>query len=320
MPLLVISTWLLATGCMERKPSWLIASAFCLGLATLIRPITLLWPFVAALAILICYRPREAALYWVCALLPVVLWMSFIGAQTGEFGLGKSAHSMERNLYERVLRITATLPPGERDQARAAYLPAAATPADRELGALGYLKFSVAYPAASSKHLLHDATAFFAKSGVERLTIDYFALTDGAAELQDPDRGWRQQVEVHGWPHTLRFLWRTMGATLVVSLAGAAAILGLFVLALIGALHFLRRLGEIRAPGVMLGVLLIALVGYVFLFAQVLNAMQSRQRAPAEFAIVLLAAVGLGILRSRSTNRREIARRSAKEEAEIRPG
>lgn len=307
-PLFVICNWLLAKGCVERKLSWLIGSAVCLGLATLIRPITLLWPFVAALAILICYRPRQAAIYAAVAYLPVLLWMGFIGLQTGEFGLGRSDHSLERNLYGRVMRITDTLPPAERDAARAAYLPLAQRGEDRELGQLAYLRFSLAYPAASVMHLLHDATVFFFKSGVERLTIDYLALTSNPRALQDPDHGWRQQLEIHGWPYTLRYMWRALGPPLAVSLLGAAGMLALFLFALVGALHFLRRLREIRTPRVALGTLLVAVVAYIFLFSQVLNAMQSRQRAPAEFAIVLLAAVGFTTLRSRYKGRGAVAR------------
>src|SRR5690606_9587679 len=100
----------------------LIAGAICLALATFIRPIMLLWPFVAAGALAIVVRPRAGVAYAVAALLPVLAWMSFIGVQTGDFGLGKSSHGLERILYERVERITATLSPAMRAQAHEQYL------------------------------------------------------------------------------------------------------------------------------------------------------------------------------------------------------
>jgi hypothetical protein len=307
MPLLVISTWLLAKGLVQRRPAWLICSALLLGAATLVRPITLLWPFVAALAVAMTCRPMQAAIYGFVAYLPILSWMGFIMLQTGEPGLGKSDHSMERNLYERVMRITATLPPTERDAARSAHLPPAREGSERSLGPLGYLRFSADYPGASLKHLMHDVTSFFGKSGVERITIDYLALTPNARALQDPDHGWRQQLELHGWPHTLRYLWQTLGKTLLISLIGSAAFIALFVLSCIGALQFVRSFRQLRSPRVAVGMLLVSLVAYVFVFSHVLNAVQSRQRAPAEFAIVLLAAAGFSAVRQRYRRRRQLS-------------
>ena len=299
VPLLVISTWLLAKGILERQWRVLAISALLLGIATLIRPITLLWPLVAGIVAAIALRPRLALAYTGLAVLPIVLWMSFIGMNTGEFGLGKSDHSMERNLYERVGRITDSLPSAEQENARREHLSSP----ERTLGASDYLRFSFAYPVASLRHLMHDATAFFAKSGVERITIDYLQLTPDASRLQGSRDGWRQQLERHGWAYTLRFLWDTLGPILLVSAFGAVAIVALFILAAIGAAYFVRQLVIARTPESFIGTMLLGLVAYIFLFSQVLNAMQSRQRAPAEFAVALLAAAGLQWLRSRSRQR-----------------
>ena len=109
-PLFVVSNWLLAEGVQRSRPRLLGWSAVCLGLATLIRPITLLWPVVAAGAVAIARRPRAGVFYACLAAAPVIGWMSFVGLQTGQFGLGESGHSMGRNLYERVVRISATMP------------------------------------------------------------------------------------------------------------------------------------------------------------------------------------------------------------------
>lgn len=295
MPLFAISTWLLACGIRERRWRSLAVSALCLGLATLIRPITLLWPLVAALVVALAVRPRAALIYAVLAVLPIIAWMSFIGIQTGEFGLGKSDHSMERNLYERVARIVDTLPSERRLEARAAYL---ASP-ERELGPVDYLRFSADYPGAALQHLVLDGTAFFAKSGIERITIDYLHLRAGEDTVQDTNDGWRQQLERHGWQYTATYLWQHLGAVLLISVAGALVMAALFGLAAVGALHFLHRLWLARTPQALIGTLLVGVIAYTFMFGQVLNAMQSRHRAPAEFAVVLLAATGGCVLRTR---------------------
>lgn len=287
-PLLVISTWALAELYFRPRPSMLLTSALCLGAAILIRPIMLLWPFVAAAALGLAVRPRTGWIYAGVALLPTIAWMTFIGVQTGEPGLGESGHSMGRNLYDRVARIAATMPAATQEDTRAAYL----NRADRKLEASAYVRFSFEHPAASLAHLGRDALNFFGKSGIERVTIDYLALHPAASGVQDPQRGWRHHLEMHGPIATARYLSQTLGSIFLVSLVGAALMAALLVLAALGAIHFFRRWRELPKPRTLTGVLLSVLVAYVFVFSQVINAMQSRHRAPAEFAIVLLAMVG----------------------------
>jgi len=313
VPLLVVSTWLLVKSLRERSWRALFAGALCLGIATLIRPITLLWPLVAGLVLMIGLRPRHGLIFISVAMLPVLAWMSFVGVNTGEFGLGKSNHSMGRNLFERVGRIAATLPVHEQTQVRLDYLDAA----EPTLGPLQYLHFSVSYPAASLRHLMHDATAFFAKSGVERLTIDYLQLQPRAGSIQHADNGWRQQLEQHGWGYTIRYLWNALGAVLAISIIGALAIAALFALASVGALHFVRRFFVERGGYTLIGVMLASIVAYIFAFSQVLNAMQSRQRAPAEFAVVLLAMTGLVVVRKWLAQRAANSRPSVSKPAMI---
>lgn len=294
VPLLIVSTWLLAETLHRPTVRLVCISALCLGVATLIRPITLLWPAVAVLALWIRGRVGEGVLYGALAALPVIVWMSFIWMQTGTLGLGESSHSMEHNLYERVRRIASTLPPAEQSEVRAEYLGSPA----RKLGPVAYLQFGVEHPLPFLRHVSRDAMTFFGKSGVERITLDYLAGDRDVRALQNPKTGWRRQLELHGPLFTARYLWDTLGATLIVSIAAALAMLALFVLALIGAAHFVRRWREIRTPEVVTGWLLTSLVVYTFVFSLVVDAVQSRQRAPAEFAVVLLAVCGYGALRT----------------------
>lgn len=294
-PLVVISTWMLAEGLHERSSTMLLWSAVCIGVATLIRPISLLWPAVAGVATVLGRGPRHGAMYVGIASLPALAWMTFVAVQTGHFGLGESSHSMGRNLYLRVARITAAMPPVRRDAARATHLNSK----DRSLGPVEYFRFTAEYPGASLNHVMRDAAAFFGKSGIERVTIDYLAARPGARAVQNPNGGWRQQLERRGPIATLDYLWRTLGPVLLVSLAGVAAMIALVVLACMGALQFIRRCHDIRNPATLLGLVLIAIVLYTFAFAQVVNAVQSRQRAPVEFAFVLLAVAGFSAWRER---------------------
>lgn len=286
VPLFVISNWALAEGLHSARPSMLRWSALLLGIATLIRPITLLWPFAASAAVAGARRPRDAVMYGCIALAPVALWMMFVWSQTGRFGLGESDHSMTRNLYERVARITAAMPRADSEAARAAYLDVS----DRKLGPIAYFRFSAEHPLPALEHLLRDASVFFGKSGVERITLDYFAIAADSREVQSPTDGWRRQLELHGVAHTVSYLWAKFGAVLIVSIAGAAFIMGLTFLALVAVVHSLRRGRKADRAERGLILILAGVVLYTLLFSQVLNAMQSRQRAPAEFALVLLAA------------------------------
>lgn len=302
VPLFVISNWMLIEGLRKARPALLGWSALLLGVATLIRPITLLWPIVATAIVALSRRGRDGAIYGCIALAPIVLWMMFIGSQTGRIGLGESDHSMERNLYERVARITSTMPTDEREAARAAYL---AEP-DRKLRPLTYFSFAIEYPLPVLEHVLRDATVFFAKSGVERITLDYLALVPESGAIQSPQDGWRRQLELHGVAHTASYLWASFGGMLIVSIAGAVITLTLVLLAVAGVLGSLRHRRDMDSTARWLVAALTAVMLYTFLFSQVLNAMQSRQRAPAEFALVLLATVGLhGLTRRRSDASRD---------------
>lgn len=303
VPLFVIANWMLAEG-MHTRASMLGWSAVCLGVATLIRPITLLWPIAAGIAVAISRRSRDGVMYGCIALAPIMLWMLFVGSQTGRIGLGESDHSMERNLYERVARITATMPIDERDIARAAYL----TDRGRKLGPAAYFIFAVEYPLPVAQHVLRDGVAFFAKSGIERITVDYLAVVAGSQAVQSPSDGWRRRLELHGVAHTAAYLWTTLGAVLIVSIAGAVMMLAIVLLALAAVVDAMRSRQTHTVAARALIAMLTGVVLYTFVFSQVLNAMQSRQRAPAEFALVLLATLGAQRLIRRRRDHTAVAR------------
>lgn len=290
-PLLVICLWLSGELVARPRAGLLIGGALLLGVATLIRPITLLWPLLVAGLLARAGRGRDGVAYALTALAPLLLWASFIGWQTGSFGLGKAEHDLGHNLYQRVARIAESLPPGEAAAVRGEFLR------DGDKGSLPaaeYARFAVAYPGPFVEHALRDTMVFVGKSGVERLPIDYFEWDAAArARLQDSDRGWRATLEQAGAWETLGWLWRTQGLVLSLSLIGAASWLALMALAGIGGWQVLRGEAPTTAAGCFVAAQLVALPLYLLVFSQVVDALQSRHRAPAEAALVLLAMAGL---------------------------
>ena len=245
-------------------------AGLALGAATLVRPITLAWPLLLAFFVKKPFRLVAAAL------LPVLAWMLFVLATTGEFSLGRSGHDLGHNLYERMHRMAASLPADERPPARA--------PGHTTAGVGEYLAFSARHPLAAAMHSARDLGTLAVKSGVERLALDYFdAFPRARASLQDSDDGWRSRVEQQGPLRAFASLAAAQPGLVLVSGAGAALFAAFMALALAGAWHGRRN------PAL---VLLAAFVLYIFVTAQAVDAAQSRHRAPAEFALAILAVAG----------------------------
>jgi hypothetical protein len=258
---LVILTFRLAVG-----PG----SGLALGLATLVRPITLAWPFIVAAF------SRNKLVYLAAALAPVLAWMLFVLATTGEFSLGRSGHDLGHNLYERMQRMGATLPEQERPEAR---------PRGQTTVRLGeYLAFAAAHPVAAAMHSARDFATLGVKSGIERLALDYFdAFPQTRAALQDSQDGWRARVEQQGFLHAFASLAASQPGVILVSGIGALLFAAFMALALLGAWSG-RHDREI--------LLLAGFALYIFVTAQAVDAAQSRHRAPAEFALAILAVAG----------------------------
>jgi hypothetical protein len=245
-------------------------SGLALAAAALIRPVVLLWPLVYAWF----HRAERRALapYLALAFAPVLAWAFFILAMTGAFSLGKAGHDLGHNLYNRMHRMSAALPEAQRP---------ARKPAGETTATLGeYLRFIAAHPGAAVAHSARDVVTMGVKSGVERLALDYF---DGFAEtrqsLQDTQSGWRARVEKRGYVALVDDLMDAQPGLVLLAAGAALLFLAFMALAAWGAWHS-------RAW------LLTAFVLYVFATAQAVDAAQSRHRAPAEFALSILAVAG----------------------------
>lgn len=297
-PLTIIALWLgieaLVGPPREAAGRALIAGAL-LGLAILIRPISLLWPGVLLIAFFMTRRWRPGLIHLAASTAPVAIWVTFIALQSGSPGLGASSHDAAHNLYQRTLRIAETLPQSEAAHLRSSYLQ------QGEIGTLSvasYLRMSFEYPVPVLKHAARDAVVFLTKSGVERLLFDYLELNQvSRKELQEESTGWRKRLDTEGAVAALGYLWETQGLLLFASLLGALAMVSLDLLAIVGGLNLLRRT---QPPATRrIGILLVALIVYTLLFSLTVNAMQSRHRASTDFAFLLLAVHGLQSLRSK---------------------
>jgi len=260
-----------------------------LGAATLVRPITMLWPVIYAAFARV--TPRARAAYLAAALAPLGLWMCFIYAATGEFSMGRSAHDLGHNLYQRVHRMAAHPAASER--------PLEQPRAQRTLSVSEYTRFVVDHPGAALAHSARDLATIGFKSGVERIVLDYFDLfPESRRELQDPVAGWRMRVEQYGPVDALAGIFRSNPALTLASLGGALLFAVFIALAALGAFAWLRD--DVPAETRRLRILLITFVLYIVATAQAVDAVQSRHRAPAEFVLCLLAVAALALLSRRS--------------------
>ena len=262
VPLVVLSFRLGANG----------AGGLALGLATLIRPLTALWPFFV-------FRKTYIAF----ALAPLLLWMSFMFFATGEFSMGRSGHDLGNNLYFRMQRMASELPQAERPPERGPGLTKAT------LGE--YAAFVAAHPILAAKHSARDLGVLTVKSGIERIVIDYLDFyPETKRELQDGASGWRAQVEQRGAAAALLAVFREQPGLILFSGIGAALFTVFMAFAAYGAWSRIRSREWL---------LLAAFVVYIFATAQAVDAAHSRHRAPAEFALCILAVAGWLALRRR---------------------
>ena len=289
-PLLVLSLWMLAQSATRRNDAAAARGGLVTGIANLVRPVTLLWPAVVAALFARAGRPKAGAWQLAAAALPVLLWMGFMAAQTGRFTMGESTRDLGHNLYQRVLRMTETLPAPQAAAARARYL------AQGDVGSLpagAYLQFSATHPMAFARHAARDAAVFLGKSGIERLTIDYLPLAGNRDALQDSRGGWRARLESAGLAATLAYLWQSQGAVLLASIAGSALMFAFSLATLYGALALWRDRFRLDSGQRLVAAMLACLPLYVLVFSQLVDALQSRHRAPAEAAMVLVSAYGI---------------------------
>ncbi len=271
-------------------------SGLALGLATLVRPITALWPLLAALAMRLgrCTWGSLAS-FVTLSFLPVVISMSIMQGLSGAFSLGSSDHDAGHNLYLRVKFISEGLAPTEQARVNETYLGGRG--ADMEVVSVpDFLRFVTEYPAPYLAHFGRDGLVYFAKSGVEKLMLDYLDVDPSARiRLQDRQAGFRRQLDRDGPLRTFQRILSEHPFLILGSLVASVAFVALVVLAVVGAWRVLVDHALPHKARLMLS-LVAAFPLYLFAVSQVIGAMQSRHRAAAEFAFCPLAAIGLRFL------------------------
>jgi hypothetical protein len=209
--------------------------------------------------------------------------------------MGRSSHDLGHNLYLRVERMAAHLPPAARPEAK--------PPAERRVSVAEYFHFVLDHPRVAAAHSARDLAVLGFKSGLNRLVLDYLDLFPKSRErLQDSASGWRVQVERHGLLRGLAAILKASPALTLTSLAGALLFAFFMGLAALGAYAWLRDTSIAPATR-RLRILLIVFVLYIIATAQVVDAAQSRHRHPAEFALCLIAVAGLPLLTHRRRRR-----------------
>jgi hypothetical protein len=287
VPLVVGSFALFARAAETQR---LAGAGALLGVATLVRPVTLLWPLLCAP--FTSAAPRARVTYLLAALGPLLLWMLFVFGATGEFSMGRSSYDLGHNLYLRAQHIAATLPASERS------IRNGGDPSDPTLSLREYAAFVSDHPGAVLAHSARDLLVLSTKSGVERLALDYLDFAPAQRmELQSPTDGWRRQLELHGVRAGLGEVLKRNPSLTLAAVGGAVLFSGLMLLAAFGAFAWLRAPADDTAVSTRgLRIMLTAFPLYIVTVSQLVDAVQSRHRAPAEFALCLLAAAGAATL------------------------
>jgi len=296
-PLIIVSFYYLARYIFEHtRVHYAMASALMLGLATIVRPVSALWSLIAASMMLATDNPAQRAPRWasyvLVSLLPLALWMFFIFATTGTFSMGSSKYDIAHNLYSRVERMISTLPADQHTDLKRHYLEN--TEGKKVLSVSQYLRFAIDHPYAYITHFGRDALVFGVKSGVNRIVLDYFdSLRNARGDLQHWTRGWRRTWEEEGAFNTLTTVAQKYPFILLITVTGSVLWMGFLFLALLGALHTVRRFDTIPLGERTFHILLMLFPVYLFFASHAVNAMQSRHRAPAEFALCIFVALAI---------------------------
>ena len=275
----------------------LMISAIFLGFSVLVRPLVVVWPIIVFIVMAVSKHCRFSIRHWftyiLCSILPLFLWMTFMLFSTGKFEMGSSGHSLSSNLYARVAKIAKTMPSDKQKEVQEAFLNT-----DKEcpktLSISQYFKFVINYPTGYVKQIAKDGFVFFAKSGVNRLVLDYFYLfPEPKKEIQDSNKGWRTKLEQQGFLATFIFYFQENSLLILITCFGLIVFFVLMLFSVCGAYCVVRQYlfnNNFKNYRCVYAILIL-FPCYIFAVSQFVDAMQSRHRAPAEFVLCVLFSV-----------------------------
>jgi hypothetical protein len=150
--------------------------------------------------------------------------------------------------------------------------------------------------------VLQDALNFFFKSGIERITLDYLGLLPEQERIETQrahvgsSRGWAQEVRRRGALAATEFYLAKYPVVVGASLLSALAFGIVTLIYAAGALDALVGLIKHTVDDRRLILALLAVFPpYLFAASSVVSSMQSRHRAAAEFAMLIVAGNGLRV-------------------------
>ena len=306
VPLVVFSFYFMARYLLEQPwLSHLLLSGLMIGLATLARPVTVLWPVASSVVALLTFRSQLPFKRWfgylVVASLPLLLWMLLMLSETGEFSMGQGSASLGSNFYTTVEFVSETLSPADRIRIKEKYLTYGARDGGERMGFGQYLRFMSEYPLDYAAHQGRAVMMFVAKSGVNKVTKSYLQLfPEALAEIDDIEtrKSWRQRLEQDGLLDTFQFYYQRYSILVVAAAVAGALFAVVMAVAVYGtvllAIKYFRGEGSVSRR--CMEAFICIFPWYILLASMSSQRLQSRHRAPAEFAICLLFSIGISCL------------------------
>ena len=319
VPLMVIGYWFFFEYRVGGKSlGYLMAGGAMLGLSVCVRPQLLLLPIVL-MPFALRDRSRRAiggaVSFAAVGLLPLLLWVTVVSSGAHHLSLGDTESSLGYNLYARVFRISRSVPSAEGTAITDRYLTASIdSPCavslrnyakdPRKIYPPGsactlsfsqYVSFVAHYPAANFRQFLRDILTLATKSGMSKVTIDYFDLSHQNRDMiRGFGYGWRTIWETRGLLAAIRSVAAASPVITAAELAGAAVFSALFLCFLLG---LIAAAGEASSNAIpserRVGLTVLGLHAlYILTTTLAADAAQSRHRYPAEFAICILAMLG----------------------------
>jgi hypothetical protein len=311
VPFVVFSVYYMTRWFSTRATNAAVLSGLYWACATLTRPTVIPFALLSALAFRRGASANSRAAYYLALLIPVVAWVITVHAYTGKlsFGEGTSA-TTGNNLMLKARFISDPFPPEAKERAQRHIDPV--LDRDRRMTIPEYARFCAEFLGPCAAQVGQDAINFFLKSGIERITLDYLGLIpeDERRETQyarpGSPKGWAQVFRDKGAVGAAKFYLErypvVVGTSLLATLAFGMLTFAYMVGAIDALISLMKHKSEDGNP--MLALLAIFPI-YLFAASSVVSSMQSRHRAAAEFAMLIVAGNGWRAWR------RWLARRSA---------
>jgi 4-amino-4-deoxy-L-arabinose transferase-like glycosyltransferase len=163
-----------------------IISAMCIGLASFIRPVYALFPFVVFVVLIVLNWKKfwqYLMQYLFIAICPLLSWLAFIYTTTSVISLGHSDHSLGYNLHHRIVRMSGDIEGSVGPEYTA-----------RETATiLEYIDFAITYPVVYIKTTLNDLVNIAFNSGINHLFSWYLGVFQVEEEYRLPLHGIKEK-------------------------------------------------------------------------------------------------------------------------------